>query len=73
MRHVIRWVCFHNILWTDRPLAALILVDVYIGAQKENCHLVNFELLKDTCGCLITFTYNEELDSECVAVVYYTV
>jgi hypothetical protein len=78
VRHALRWICFHNILWkTDLPLAASILLDAYfINATEthvENRQLFDIEVLKESCGCLLTFAPDKDLISERVILAHYTV
>ena len=78
VRHALRWICFHNSLWQmDTPLVASALVDAYLmfvgGVQRDICHLVDLELLKDSCGCLITFAHDGDSGSERALLAHYTV
>ena len=76
VRHAIRWICFHNILWpTEIPLATSTLVDAYVmctrDSQMETLRLVDIELLKESCGCLVT--YYGAPESEKAVLAHYTV
>jgi hypothetical protein len=75
VRHALRWICFHNALNSLIPLKPSMLVDTYLmcagDLQSESSVLVDVELLKDSCGCLLTFQPGQE--SESIDLAHYTV
>ncbi|PVH69859.1 hypothetical protein DL98DRAFT_661450 [Cadophora sp. DSE1049] len=79
VRHALHWVSFHNNLWeASIPLPASILVDGYaLGNQQTNSeqehHLVDLEMLKESCGCLVTFALDESTQSETAILAHFTV
>ena len=80
VRHILHWVCFHDFLWQGFvPLPPHVLVDAYIVLEKRksllssNEYLFDLEMLKDSCGCLISFTFDEEDQSHSANIAHYTV
>jgi hypothetical protein len=78
VRHVLLWVCFHDFLWKGPvPLPAQLLIDSYIALDKARInsdeYLYDLETLKDSCGCLVSFTSNEENISLSASISHYTV
>jgi NACHT domain len=80
VRHTLHWVCFHDLLWKGSvPLPADLLIDAYIALDKGKSrlssdeYLYDLETLKDSCGCLVSFTFNEEDQSQLANIAHYTV
>jgi hypothetical protein len=78
VRHALLWVSFHNFVWKGSvPLPAQLLVDSYIALDKARIssdeYLYDLETLKDSCGCLVSFTSNEEDISLSANISHYTV
>jgi hypothetical protein len=77
VRHVLLWVCFHDFFWKGSvPVPAQLLVDSYIALDKAQIssdeYLNDLETLKDSCGCLVSFTSNEKI-SLSANISHYTV
>lgn len=67
VRHTLHWVCFYDLLWKGLvPLPADLLIDAYIALDKGKSrlslddYLYDLETLKDSCGCLVSFTFDKE-------------
>jgi hypothetical protein len=78
VRHALNWVCFHDFLWQGRvPLPANILIDAYVALSKgrlsSDDSLYDLETLRDSCGCLVSFTPNKEDQSHLANIAHYTV
>jgi hypothetical protein len=80
VRHTLHWVCFHDFLWKGSvPLPANLLIDAYIALDKGKSrlssdeYLYDLETLKDSCGCLVSFTFDEEDQSQLANIAHYTV
>jgi len=80
VRHTLHWVCFHDFLWKGSvPLPAGLLIDAYIALDKGKSrlssdeYLYDLETLKDSCGCLVSFTFDEEGQSQLANIAHYTV
>ena len=80
VRHILHWVCFHDFLWQGLvPLSAYVLIDSYIALEKRKSvlasdeYLLDLETLKDSCGCLVSFTFNDEDQSHSADIAHYTV
>lgn len=80
VRHTLHWVCFHDFLWKGWvPLPANLLIDAYIALDKaknrlsSDEYLYDLETLKDSCGCLVSFTLNKEDQSILANIAHYTV
>jgi len=78
VRHALNWVCFHDFLWQGRvPLPANILIDAYVALSKgrlsSDDSLYDLETLRDSCGCLVSFTPNKRDQSHLANIAHYTV
>ena len=80
VRHTLHWVCFHDLLWKGSvQLPANLLIDAYIALDKGKSrlssdeYLYDLETLKDSCGCLVSFTSNKEDQSQLANIAHYTV
>jgi hypothetical protein len=78
VRHALNWVCFHDFFWKGEvPLPAKTLIDAYIALSKgqpsSDDFLHDFETLRDSCGCLVSFTLNKEDQSYLANIAHYTV
>jgi hypothetical protein len=78
VRHILHWVCFHDLLWKGSvPLPANLLIDAYIALNKGRLssdeYLYDLETLKDSCGCLVSFTFEKEDQSQLANIAHYTV
>jgi len=80
LQHVLYRICFHDLLFKGaKVLPAGLLIDSYtnsdtatIGLGSEG-YLCDLESLKDTCGCLVTFTVDKITELETVDIAHYTV
>jgi hypothetical protein len=78
VRHVLHWICFHDFLWkTTINFPGSILVescrfldDDQDGGMED--HLCTLELIKELCGCLISFGPSEQ-EGAMVFLAHYTV
>jgi len=80
VRHTLHWVCFHDFLCKGSvPLPANLLIDAYTAIDKTKSrfgsdeYLYDLEALKDSCGCLVSFTLNKEDQSLLANIAHYTV
>ncbi|KAK3933930.1 hypothetical protein QBC46DRAFT_462872 [Diplogelasinospora grovesii] len=80
VRHTLQWICFHDFLWkNDALLPAQVLLDSYAmineaGSQADvSDFLLDLETLKDACGCLVSFSNDENDAKETAKVAHYTV
>ncbi|KAM5377938.1 hypothetical protein ACJZ2D_004842 [Fusarium nematophilum] len=65
VRHTLQWLQFHNLAWyTDVRLTGPVLISAYrMGTEEstpQNSALVDLELLKESCGCLVTWSLCDE-------------
>ncbi|KAK5405278.1 hypothetical protein LTR06_008973 [Exophiala xenobiotica] len=80
VRHTLHWVCFHNLVWKGSlPLPAGLLIDTYAlnegkSPSSSDEYLYDLETLKESCGCLVSFTFEEDDEPQLVAnIAHYTV
>ncbi|MEJ0106519.1 MAG: NACHT domain-containing protein [Bacteroidota bacterium] len=78
VRHVLHWVCFHDLLWKGSvPLSANLLIDTYTALNKgvldSDEYLYDIETLKDSCGCLVSFTFTKKDQPQSANIAHYTV
>lgn len=80
VQYSLHWICFHDLLWQGRvPLSAKLLMDAYIasstgkGELTSEEYVLDLETLKESCGCLVSFTFDQDGHSKLVNVAHYTV
>lgn len=80
VRHCLWWTMFHNSVWDSNvPLPAQVLIDTYyLTADDEladdNPLIPDIEILKESCGCLLSFTGGgDNFDDGVVSLAHYTV
>ncbi|KAK3314026.1 hypothetical protein B0H66DRAFT_369649 [Apodospora peruviana] len=82
IRHALHLVCFHDFLWKgEAPLPAQIILEYYCAFQTDMDTVTSDDILcdlatiKDVCGCLITFSWNDGHNGQAVTAViaHYTV
>jgi len=80
VRYSLHSICFHDLLWNGSvPLGAKLLIDAYLASNKgkgqltSDEYLFDLETLKDSCGCLVSFTFDQDGQSQLVNVAHYTV
>lgn len=79
VRHCLWWSMFHNAVWDSWvPLRAQVLIDTfYLMTGNELADdeplIPNLEILKESCGCLLSFQATDEDDTINVSLAHYTV
>jgi hypothetical protein len=80
VRRTLHWICFHDLLWKGIvPLPANLLIDACIfldGGKNRSTsdeYLYDLETLKDSCGCLVSFTFDKKGHSQLANIAHYTV
>ncbi|KAK5454828.1 hypothetical protein LTR20_010069 [Exophiala xenobiotica] len=80
VRHTLHWVCFNNLVWKGSvPLPAGLLIDTYAlnegkSPSSSDEYLYDLETLKESCGCLVSFTFEKDDEPQLVAnIAHYTV
>jgi hypothetical protein len=79
VRHCLWWTMFHNAVWdSEVPLRTQVLIDTYyLMTGKEMADdeplIPHLEILKDSCGCLLSFQATDGDDSFDVGLAHYTV
>lgn len=85
-RHALHMVCFHDFLWSGKVcLPARLLLESYANLQVDgdiapsDDVLCDLTMLKDACGCLVTFSREQspgwkgETQEETAIIAHYTV
>ena len=80
VRHTLHWACFHDFLWKGLvPLPANLLIDSFIAIDQKRSrlssdeYLYDLETLRESCGCLVSFAFDEEGQSQSTNIAHYTV
>ena len=86
LRHTLHMVCFHDFLWSGTVcLPARLLLESYANLQVDgditpsDDILCDLTMLKDACGCLVTFSqkgssdWEGEIEEETAIIAHYTV
>ncbi|KAK4141538.1 uncharacterized protein C8A04DRAFT_14034 [Dichotomopilus funicola] len=79
VRHCLWWTMFHNAVWDlEVLLPTQVLIDTYyLMTGKELADdeplVPNLEILKDSCGCLLSFQATDENGDFKVSLAHYTV
>ena len=79
VRHCLSWAMFHNAVWGSMmPLSARILIDTFyliVGNELAGDEplISNLEILKESCGCLLSFQATNDNGDFNVSLAHYTV
>ena len=79
VRHCLWWTMFHNAVWDSiAPLRAQVLIDTYYlmtgnELADDEPLIPNPEILKESCGCLLSFQAADDNDGFNVSLAHYTV
>jgi hypothetical protein len=80
LRHVLHMICSHDELHEDMRLSSKLIVSAFPfmaehepGSVFTFDHFYNSDLLKEICGCLVTFGQDDKLFKETAILAHYTV